>query len=320
MMSTIAPPRVEAKPPLPAAPPKRPSRKKSVLRLIPYFLIAPAILFELLIHLIPMLTGITISFFGLVQRYLANWSEAPFVGLDNYARAVDTASSVGRELLHSFLITLGYTVLTVGLSWTLGIAGAVALQRAFRGRGFLRAFFLVPYALPVFAGVITWSFMFQRDNGLVNAVTGMDTFWLTGDNAFWAMLAAHVWRTWPFAFLMLMAALQSVPNDVYEAAALDGASSWVQFSKITLGMLAPVNKVLFTTMFLWSFNDFATPFVMFGALPPDSADLVAIHIYGSSFVNWNFGLGSAMSTMVLLFLAGMTFLIGKTMNKVSSDA
>jgi multiple sugar transport system permease protein len=119
---------------------------------------------------------------------------------------------------------------------------------------------------------------------------------------------------------MLMAALQSISDEVYEAASLDGASSWAQFSKITLGILAPVNKVLFTTMFLWSFNDFATPFVMFGALPPSSADIAAIHIYGSSFVNWNFGLGSAMSTLVLIFLAIMTFVIGKTMNRVSSDA
>lgn len=301
-------------------PPPEPRKYKRHYRYVPYILIGPAILFELLIHVIPMITGILISFFGLVQRYLRNWVNAPFVGLDNYKRAVDTGSPIGAELLHSFLITFGYTVLTVGISWIFGIAGAVALQRAFRGRGFLRGFFLVPYALPVFAGVITWSFMFQRDNGLVNHVTGQETFWLTGGNAFWAMLTAHIWRTWPFAFLMLMAALQSISDDVYEAASLDGASSWDQFSKITLGILAPVNKVLFTTMFLWSFNDFATPFVMFGALPPSSADIAAIHIYGSSFVNWNFGLGSAMSTLVLIFLAVMTFVIGKTMNRVSSDA
>lgn len=310
----------EQPPPAVEAPGATAVKKQRRHLMWPYLLIAPAIVFELLIHVIPMLSGIAISFFGLVQRYLRNWTNAPFVGFDNYGRALDQGSPIGTELLHSFLITFGYTVLTVGVSWFLGISGAIALQRAFRGRGFLRGLFLVPYALPVFAGVITWSFMFQRDNGLVNAITGQETFWLSGTNAFWAMLIAHIWRTWPFAFLMLMAALQSISNDVYEAASLDGASSWDQFRRITLGMLAPVNKVLFTTMFLWSFNDFATPFVMFGALPPSSADIAAIHIYGSSFVNWNFGLGSAMSTLVLIFLGVMTFVIAKISNRVSSDA
>ncbi len=283
-------------------------------------LIIPAIILELFIHILPMLAGIGMSFFGLIQRYLRNWTLAPFVGLDNYKTALNFSSPIGAELLRSFLITIGYSILTVTISWALGIGAAVCLQRTFRGRGIFRALFLVPYALPVFAGVITWSFMFQRDNGLINNVLGQDTFWLTGTNAFWAMLVTHIWRTWPFCFLMLMAALQSIPNEVYEAASLDGASSWQQFQKITLGLIAPVNKVLFTTLFLWSFNDFATPFVMFGATPPAPADIAAIHIYGSSFVNWNFGLGSAMSTLLLIFLGIATWVITKSMNRVTKDA
>ena len=89
-------------------------------------------------------------------------------------------------------------------------------------------------------------------------------FWLIGDKAFIALVVVAIWRWWPFAFLMLMAGLQSIPADVYEAAALDGAKPLRQWWSITLPMLRPVNLVLLLNMFLWTFNDFNTPYVLFG--------------------------------------------------------
>jgi multiple sugar transport system permease protein len=115
-----------------------------------------------------------------------------------------------------------------------------------------------------------------------------------------------IWRTWPFAFLFLLAGLQSIPADMYEAASLDGASKWRQFLAITLPSLKPVNVVLLIVTFLWTFNDFNTPYVLFGQAPPSSADLLSLHIYVNSFVNWNFGLGAAMSVLLLLFLFVVT--------------
>jgi len=131
-------------------------------------------------------------------------------------------------------------------------------------------------------------------------------FWLIGNNAFISMAVVALWRSWPFAFLMIMAGMQSIPDEVYQAAAVDGASVWQQLRYITLGMLRPVNVVLILMLFLWTFNDFNTPFVLFGATPPASADLISIHIYDNSFVNWNFGLGAAMSVLLLLFLLSVT--------------
>lgn len=115
-----------------------------------------------------------------------------------------------------------------------------------------------------------------------------------------------IWRTWPFAFLFLLAGLQGIPADMYEAASLDGASKWRQFLAITLPSLKPVNVVLLIVTFLWTFNDFNTPYVLFGQSPPSSADLLSLHIYVNSFVNWNFGLGAAMSVLLLLFLFVVT--------------
>ena len=279
----------------------------------PYLLVLPAVVLELLIHIIPMLVGIWMSFIQLTQFFIANWSQAPFVGLDNYKIALNFSSSIGQALFHSFTVSILYTLIVVGLAWLFGMSAAAVLQSGFRGRGGLRTLFLVPYSLPIYAGVITWSFMLQRDNGLVNHVLvnnlhilGSSPFWLIGNNAFFSMAIVALWRSWPFAFLMIMAGMQSIPDEVYQAAAVDGASVWQQLRHITLGMLRPVNVVLILMLFLWTFNDFNTPFVLFGATPPPSADLISIHIYDNSFINWNFGLGAAMSVLLLLFLLVVT--------------
>ncbi|MDF4251932.1 ABC transporter permease subunit [Streptomyces sp. WMMB303] len=280
---------------------------------LPYLLLLPALALELLIHLVPMATGIVMAFKDLTQEYISDWSAAPWAGLDNFRVAVDVDAPVGEALLRSFAVTCGFTVLAVGLSWLLGVTAAILMQDAFRGRGLLRALFLTPYALPVYAAVITWSFLLQHDNGLLNHVlhdqlglTDGKPFWLVGDNSFVALLLVAVWRTWPFAFLLLTAALQNVSADLYEASALDGAGMWRQIRHITLPALRPVNQVLVLVLFLWTFNDFNVPFVLFGKSAPQSADLVSLHIYQSSFVTWDFGAGSAMSVLLLLFLLLVT--------------
>ncbi|MET7886700.1 carbohydrate ABC transporter permease [Streptomyces avermitilis] len=291
--------------------PRRPGRIKRIG--LPYLLLLPALLLELLVHLVPMVIGIVMSFKELTQFYIRGWGTAPWSGLDNYQVSVDFDAPVGEALLHSFLVTIAFTLLSVGLCWLIGTAAAIYMQDTFRGRGLLRALFLVPYALPVYAAVITWVFMFQHDNGLVNHVlhdqlhlTDKPSFWLIGDNSFVALLTVSVWKGWPFAFLIVMAGLQNIPGELYEAAALDGAGLWQQIRRITLPSLRPVNQVLVLVLFLWTFNDFNTPYVLFGRTAPEAADLISVHIYQASFVTWNFGTGSAMSVLLLLFLLVVT--------------
>ncbi|WP_406207691.1 sugar ABC transporter permease [Kitasatospora sp. NBC_01560] len=282
---------------------------------LPYLLLLPALGLELIVHLVPMVVGIVMSLKQLTQFFIRDWSAAPWAGLSNYRMAVDFHAPVGKALLHSFWVTCAFTVLAVGLSWLIGTTAAILTQDAFRGRGVLRALFLLPYAMPVYAAVITWSFMFQRDTGLVNHVlhdqlhlVDDKPFWLLGDNSFTALVTVSVWRSWPFAFLSLTAGLQNIPRELYEASALDGAGVWQQIRRITLPSLRPVNLVLVLVLFLWTFNDFNTPYVLFGRSAPEAADLVSVHIYQSSFVTWNFGAGSAMSVLLLLFLLLVTSL------------
>ncbi|CAM5233577.1 ABC transporter permease [Streptomyces xanthochromogenes] len=314
-MTTTAPPAgtrsVPEHSPGEARGPRRPGRIRRIGP--PYLLLLPALLLELLVHLVPMVIGVAMSFKELTQFYIRDWGTAPWSGTGNYRLSVDFHGAVGEALLHSFLVTVVFTLLSVSLCWLIGTAAALYLQDNFRGRGVLRTIFLVPYALPVYAAVITWAFMFQHDNGLVNHVlhdqlhlTDQPSFWLIGDNSFYALLIVSVWKGWPFAFLIVMAGLQNIPKELYEAAALDGAGMLQQIRRITLPSLRPVNQVLVLVLFLWTFNDFNTPYVLFGKSAPAAADLISIHIYQSSFVTWNFGTGSAMSVLLLLFLLIVT--------------
>ena len=293
----------------------RATRKWLGRRRLPYLLILPAAFFELLIHVLPLLAGIGISFLGLSQFFVRNWSAAPVTGLHNYSIALDFGGPIGHGLLHSFLITGAYTILVIALAWVMGLAGALLVNAEFAGRSWFRTLFLIPYALPVYVAVIAWSFMLDRDNGALNKllvddlhVVGHRPFWLLGTNAFWSIVMTTVWRLWPFAFLMTLAGLQNIPRDLYEAGALDGAGRLRQLRYITLPLLTPVTGVLLIIMFLWTFNEFNTPYVLFGQAPPSAADLISLHIYVNSFIDLNFGLGSAMSVLLLLFLMVATLL------------
>ena len=306
-------------------PRRRPARKQGWY--LPYLIILPAVIFELFIHVVPMLTGIWMSFKRLTKFFISNWAAAPNAGLDNFRKVLDMSSSTGQGFRSSLLVTCAFTVLVVGISWSLGMLAAVVLQRPFRGRAVVRTLFLIPYALPMYAGVIAWNFMFQKDTGAINhilvdnlGILDEGAFWLIGGNAFIALVVVAIWRWWPFAFLMLMAGLQSIPDDVYEAASLDGARRFRQWWSITLPMLRPVNLVLLLNMFLWTFNDFNTPYVLFGTSQPAAGDLISFHIYNASFLTWNFGAGSAMSVLLLLALLAVSGLYIAYLNRRSEDA
>jgi multiple sugar transport system permease protein len=288
-------------------------RRPGLSRKLPYLLLAPAVLLELLIHIIPMFVGIWMSFVKLTKFFIANWSAAPWAGFNNYRVAVDFDNAVGQGLLKSFGVTVAFSLITLTLAWVLGMAAAVALQPPFKGRSAVRTLFLVPYALPAYAGILTWNFMLQRDTGAVNHVLvdnlGLSSdrpFWLIGSNALISLITVAVWKLWPFAFLTLMAGLQSIPRDVYEAASVDGAGSIRQWRNITLPSLRPVNLVLVLVLFLWTFSDFNTPYVLFGTAQPPAGDLITFHIYNASFLTWNFGSGAAMSVLLLIFLMIVT--------------
>lgn len=179
-----------------------------------------------------------------------------FVGMQNFTdiftnpqTIVGVYGSMDR-LINAFINTTFFTVVCVVLETVIGVAMAVIMSKAFKGRGFVRAAILIPWAIPTIVSAKMWGLIFDA-NGIANRVTGQSTLWLA-DNASsqWAVIIADVWKTAPFIGLLTLAGLQTIPDEVYEAARVDGASAWQQFTRITLPMVKPalVVAVLFRTL------------------------------------------------------------------------
>ncbi len=275
---------------------------------------APAVVAIIFVQIVPMIAAVAMSFLKLNQFTIGNWTHAPFAGLDNYAVVLGSWNVISQALLRSFFVTVGYTIVVVVASCLLGMLAAVFLADKMRGRRVLGSIFMLAFAVPAFCAAILWTFMFQPD-GAVNVILGKDlglippdTFWFAGEKAFWAMCVNTLWRTWPFAFLMILPAVQGIPTELVEAARVDGASRWREFRSITLPGVGRIVLLVALIISFWTFNDFTTPFIMFSTAAPEWADVLSLVIYRISFVNLNFGLGSALSLLMVLFLIGFSIL------------
>jgi multiple sugar transport system permease protein len=199
-------------------------------------------------------------------------------------------------------------VLVVLISWPFATVGAVFLPHNIRGRTALRSLFLVPYAIPGYIATVVWLFMFLP-TGAVNTLLGKElhlvapqTFWPAGTKAFFMLVVVSVWGTWPFSFLLMLAGVQGVHPELYEAARVDGATRWQEFRRITLPSVRGVSLLVILVTGFFSFNNFTTPYILFGTSPPTDATLISLQIYVNSFVDLNFGLGEATSLLMVLFL------------------
>ncbi|MCZ4500385.1 MAG: ycjO4 [Marmoricola sp.] len=283
--------------------------------LLPYLLVGPVVICELVVHVLPTLVGLFLSLHHVNQFNLRDWTRSEYVGTENYRTALDPGTAVGASLWSSVGVTVAFTVVVVWLCWVIGMFAAVILSLPFRGRNFFRAFFLIPFALPAYVSGVGWRFLFTRDDGAVNHllvdnlhVVQDRPFWLVGGNAFWATVIVSVWRLWPFVCLMLLAALTTVPRERYEAAAMNGARPWAQFWHVTLPGIRRINAVVILVITLWSFNEFAVPYVLFGGAPPESATLLSTLVYREAFGVFNVGVAAATNISSAVLLVGLGLL------------
>ena len=179
-----------------------------------------------------------------------------FVGLQNFtsifSNPIDVVGAWGTidRLVNSFLNVTFFTIVCVAIETVIGVAMALIMARAFRGKGFVRAAILIPWAIPTIVSARMWGLIFDAD-GVMNKILGEQILWLA-DNRYSqiAVIVADTWKTAPFIGLLTLAGLQTIPSDVYEAARVDGANAWQQFTRITLPMVKPalVVAVLFRTL------------------------------------------------------------------------
>lgn len=273
-----------------------------------YWMMVPALLLLLVLVALPFLLSVYTSLTRLNQYTITDWLRAPFIGIDNYIAALRQGNALGASALQSVFVSVAFSIGTTVLLTPIGIIAALLVNKPFTGRRWIRALFLLPYITPVFVNAITWRLLFMTKWGLVDRTLGFlhiaskQTLWLIGPHSFWAMVIADVWASWPFLYLMVLAGLQGISDELYQSAFIDGASRVRSFFSITLPMLRPILGLALLLSTLNHFNNFTLPFMMFGTPPSPSADVLPLNVYVTSFQTFNFGLGSAMSIITLILM------------------
>jgi len=275
---------------------------------VPYWLMAPSLVLLALIVFLPMVFAFYISFTGLNQNTIGDWAHAPFVGLKHYVDGLSPKGPLAESFYTSIKASVVFSVATTVLILPLGVGAALLFHSRLRGRAFFRAVVLLPYILPTFVNGILWRLVFMNGSGAADQLLAAshlgsrETFWLIGPRSLWALILADVWASWPFIYLMALAALQTIPGDLYDAATIDGASAIRAFRYLTLPLIMPTLGLAIALSTINHFNNFALPYVMFGPTPPDEVNVLPLNIYVNSFITFNFGLGAAMSVVALVIM------------------
>jgi multiple sugar transport system permease protein len=231
-----------------------------------------------------------------------------FVGLDNYLDALGSA-----QFWEAMETTILFTVISVGLELAIGLGMALVMHQAFRGRALLRAVVLVPWAILTVVTAITWRTIFEPELGFVNTtlsalgLPGGDVVWLGEEGyALAAMILADVWKTAPFMALLILAGLQGIPDELHDAAKVDGANTWQRFRSITLPLLVPAITVALIFRTLDALRIFDLPYVLTkGANGTETLSLIA---QTELVANRNTGLGSALAVLTFITVMGISFL------------
>ncbi len=269
-----------------------------------YLYVLPALVVMLIVIAYPIYYTVELSFFktppGLQLR------DKTFVGVDNYT-AILTSDVFWRVTLNTVIWTVASTI----IAFVLGYALALALHRDFFGRGILRAILIIPWVISAVAASYIWKWIYHSDFGIIGAVlvelglaSRPPNFIDSVSTVLPSLIVVNVWREFPFAMIMLMAGLQTVPEQLLRAAQVDGASAWQRFWHVTFPHLSGVSTVTILLLAVANFNSFIIPWIMTGGGPSNASHIWITHIYELAFGRQLWGVASAYS--VLLFFILMT--------------
>jgi multiple sugar transport system permease protein len=279
------------------APARRRSKGISEKRL-GWLMVSPSLILIAVVAAWPVIYAIWLSLHQYSVRVagLSRW-----VGLDNYTNAV-SSSDWRAALFH----TLIFTVISVTLELFIGLGMALAMHRAFRGQGLLRTVVLVPWAVLTVVTAVMWRTMFVSPYGFVNTILGTHTVWLGQEPyALMIIILADVWKTAPFMALLLLAGLQIIPEDIYEAARVDGASTWQRFVRITLPLLKPALLVALIFRTLDALRIFDLPYVLTGGTVGTSTlSTISQQTFAT---NRLYGPGAAMAILAFIIVMAVSF-------------
>lgn len=288
-----------------------------------YALVAPALIVLAIVIGYPIVRAIWLSFQA--NRHLdpatGVFVEGGFAGLDNYLywiqnRCMSPTGTVGEcppgvlatDFWPALGITLFFTVVTVSLEAVLGMVMALIMNHPSRVRSLVRAAVLIPWAIPTAVTAKLWQFMFAP-NGIVNSLLGQSIAWTTDPwAARIAVIIADVWKTTPFVALLILAGLQMIPKDVYEAARVDGASAWQSFTRITLPLVRPTLMVAILFRTLDALRMYDLPVIMISGSSNSPTATISQLVVEDMRQN-NFNSASALSTLIFLLIFAVAFLM-----------
>lgn len=279
------------KTPTPGRPRRRPSPLGS--KWTPYLFLAPAALFILVFQAVPLVQEVYLSF---TRTRLLNPTRSEWVGLDNFNRIFGDP-----EFHRTLLITVVYVITCVVVAIGAGLAVALLLNRKFRGRGVARALVTVPWAAPGIAVALIATWMLNAQYGIVNRFLDAVGLGVPGgailDSSRYALpavLATTIWQLFPFTSVVLLSALQSVPQDLNEAATVDGAGRWATFRAVTWQVIKPTVGLLALLMTIWSLRRFELIWLMTKGGPVGATETLVIDLYSQAFDSKELGSAAAI--------------------------
>ena len=286
--------------------PRKRRRQGLRAQLVAWAFIAPVVVYLVVFYAYPLYRNLDLSFRDYTLRSFIDGT-ADFVGFDNYVEVL-TSSTFGPAILN----TAVFTLVSIAFQFVIGLALAVFFFRKFPLSSTLRALFLVPWLLPLLVSASTWSWMLNSDSGVINSLLGAvgvpQINWLTSPQ--WAMvsvLIANIWIGIPFNLVILYSGLQNIPEEIYEAASLDGASGWQRFWRITFPLLRPVSAITLLLGFVYTLKVFDIIWIMTRGGPGDSSATFAIWSYRLGFGSGSPDLSPAAAVSNLLILVAFVF-------------
>jgi multiple sugar transport system permease protein len=270
-------------------------------------MLAPAIVLLLAVTAYPLAYNLWNSFHS--ENLSIATGQGGWVGVDNY-----TEMFRSTEWLQALLRTLAFAGISVAIETVLALGLALMLHRRFRGRGLLRVAVLIPWAVPTVVSATLWKTMFDQRTGFVDYIFGLHTTWLAGIWSSWvAIFVADAWKNIPFIALILLAGLQVIPTEIYEAARIDGATWWQQFRRLTLPLIKPALAVAIIFRLLSGLLIFDVIYIMTGGGPGLSTETLSFLNWQTFLVNTDFGYGGAISVMLVVLCLLAAGIVGWAM-------
>jgi len=271
-----------------------------------YRLLLPATAIICLVSIYPLLRGI---YLGFTSHSLRRPHDVNFIGFRNF---IDILSG-GEQFYGALSFSFMYAFFVVAIAYVVGMSLALLLNKDIKFRSLFRAMILVPWVIPPAVAAINWTWILSDQLGMINItlqrlgiISSPILFLADQQMARATVIITGAWRAFPFIMIVLLAGMQGIPDELYEAAEIDGASRFRSFTNITIPMLKPVSLISTTLMFIWMFNNFENIFLLTRGGPLRSTFVLPILSYHTAFYRLQLGYASAISVImlvVLLFLA-----------------